>query len=67
MFCIKVKEFLSQNNTDFTDRDVSKDDSALAELEKLGYMTTPVTVIDGRVIVGFNRAKLEELLAAGQV
>ena len=67
MFCVKVKEFLSQNNTDFTDRDVSKDDSALAELEKLGYMTTPVTVIDGRVIVGFNRAKLEELLAAGQV
>jgi glutaredoxin len=62
-----VKEFLSQNNTDFTDRDVSKDDSALAELEKLGYMTTPVTVIDGEVIVGFNRAKLEELLAAGQV
>ncbi|MCH6552796.1 MAG: glutaredoxin family protein [Acidobacteria bacterium] len=67
MFCVKVKEFLSQNNTDFTDRDVSKDDSALAELEKLGYMTTPVTVIDGEVIVGFNRAKLEELLAAGQV
>ena len=66
MFCNKVKEFLSQNNTDFTDRDVSKDDSALAELEKLGYMTTPVTVIDGEVIVGFNRAKLEELLAAGQ-
>ncbi len=66
MFCVKVKEFLSQNNTDFTDRDVSKDDSALAELEKLGYMTTPVTVIDGEVIVGFNRAKLEELLAAGQ-
>ncbi len=67
MFCVKVKEFLSQNNTDFTDRDVSKDDSALAELEKLGYMTTRVTVIDGEVIVGFNRAKLEELLAAGQV
>ncbi len=66
MFCVKVKEFLSENNIDFTDRDVSKDDSALAELEKLGYMTTPVTVIDGEVIVGFNRAKLEELLAAGQ-
>ncbi len=66
MFCVKVKEFLSQNNIDFTDRDVSKDDSALAELEKLGYMTTPVTVIDGEVIVGFNRAKLEEFLAAGQ-
>jgi len=29
MFCGKVKEFLSQNNIDFTDRDVSNDDSAV--------------------------------------
>ena len=63
MFCVKVKEFLSQNNIDFTDRDLTKDESALAELEKLGYMTTPVTVIDGEAIVGFDRARLEELLS----
>jgi glutaredoxin len=62
MFCNKVKEFLSQNNIDFTDRDLTKDESALAELEKLGYMTTPVTVIDGEAIVGFDRARLEKLL-----
>ncbi len=63
MFCGKVKEFLSQNNIDFTDRDVSKDDSALAELERLGYMTTPVTLMDGEMVVGFDRARLEELLS----
>ena len=63
MFCGKVKEFLSQNNIDFTDRDVSKDDSALAELEKLGYMTTPVILVDGETVVGFDRARLEELLS----
>ena len=34
----------------------------IAELEKLGYMTTPVTVMDGDVVVGFDRAKLEILL-----
>lgn len=62
MFCNKVKEFLSQNNIDFTDQDLTKDESALAELEKLGYMTTPVTVIDGEAIVGFDRARLEKLL-----
>ena len=62
MFCVKVKEFLSQNNIDFTDRDLTKDESALAELEKLGYMTTPVTIIDGEAIVGFDRARLEKLL-----
>jgi hypothetical protein len=34
----------------------------LDELEKLGYMTTPVTVIDGQVVVGFDRDKLQRLL-----
>ena len=33
------------------------------ELMKIGMMTTPVTVIDGEVVVGFDRKRLEELLA----
>ncbi len=66
MFCERVKEFLSQKQVEFTERNIAADPAALAKLEQLGYMTTPVTVIDGEVIVGFNRAKLEELLAAGQ-
>ncbi len=63
MFCAKVKEFLSQNKIEFTDRNIAADQAALDELEKLGYMTTPVTVIDGQVVVvGFDRDKLEKLL-----
>jgi glutaredoxin 3 len=57
-----VKEFLSQNNIEYTDRNVAADESALAELEKLGYMTTPVTAVDGEVVIGFDRANLERLL-----
>jgi glutaredoxin len=62
MFCTKVKEFLSQNKIDFTDRNIAADEAALNELEKLGYMTTPVTVIDGAVVIGFDVAKLRTLL-----
>jgi glutaredoxin 3 len=62
MFCAKVKEFLSQNKIEYTDRNIAADETALAELEKIGYMTTPVTVVDGEVVVGFDRAKLEKLL-----
>ena len=62
MFCGKAKEFLSQWSIDFVDRDITSDESALADLEKLGYMTTPVTVIDGEAVVGFDRLKLEKLL-----
>lgn len=62
MFCDKVKEFLSQNNIQFAERNIAADPGALAELESLGYMTTPVTAIDGEVVVGFDRTRLEKLL-----
>ncbi len=39
------------------------DPIAMEELVKIGVMTTPVTVIDGEVIVGFDRGKLEQELA----
>jgi len=58
-----VKEFLSQNQIEFTERNIAADESALAELEKLGYQTTPVTVVDGEVVVGFDAQKLTSLLA----
>jgi len=62
MFCGMVKEFLSQNKIDFVERDVTVDETAIADLQKLGYMTTPVTVADDEVVVGFDRDKLEKVL-----
>jgi glutaredoxin 3 len=63
MFCNKAKEFLSHKGILFTDKDISKDPVAFAELERLGVMTTPVVVIDGEVVIGFNQKRLEELLS----
>jgi len=57
-----VKEFLHQRGIAFTEKDVSIDDQALSELEERGFLATPVTVIDGEAVVGFNRTKLEALL-----
>jgi glutaredoxin len=57
-----VKEFLSQRNVAFMERDIAADVAALAELEKLGYRTTPVTFVDGRAVVGFESEKLAKLL-----
>ena len=62
MFCGKVKEYLSQKQIDFDDRDITKDSSAITELQKLGFMTTPVTVVGDKVVVGFDVAKLDEAL-----
>jgi glutaredoxin 3 len=57
-----VKEFLSQRNIPFVERDILQDETAIEELSELGYMTTPVVKVDGEVVVGFNRGRLEELL-----
>ncbi len=62
MFCKDVKEFLSHRGVEFIERDVSQDKDAMKGLEELGVMTTPVTVIDGEIVIGFDRLKLEQLL-----
>ncbi len=62
MFCDQAKEYLSRKGIKFQERDIAQDPSALAELKKLGYMTTPVIVIDGSVIVGFDADKIDQAL-----
>ena len=62
MFCKDVREFLSHRGVEFIERDVSQDKDAMKGLEELGIMTTPVTVIDGEIVIGFDRPKLEQLL-----
>jgi glutaredoxin len=62
MFCDQAKEYLSQKGINFQERNVAQDPDALAELKKLGYMTTPVIVIDGSVIVGFDADKIDQAI-----
>ena len=58
-----TEEFLSEKGVTFEIKDIINDPTAMAELVEIGSLATPVTVIDGEVVVGFNRKKLEELLA----
>ena len=57
-----MKEFLRLKGIVFSEKDVSADDQALEELMNMGYSATPVTIIDGEAVVGFNRVRLEQLL-----
>jgi len=62
MFCDQAKEYLSQKGIEFQERDIAQDPGALADLKKLGYMTTPVIDIDGWVIVGFDAENTDQAL-----
>jgi hypothetical protein len=41
---------------------VRADGAALKELLDMGYQSTPVTIIDGEAVVGFDQQKIVELL-----
>lgn len=38
------------------------DRAALKELLDMGYQSTPVAIIDGEAVVGFDQGKIEQLL-----
>jgi glutaredoxin len=55
-------EFLSQKGVEFVEKNVRADKAALKELLDQGFQSTPVTLIDGAAVVGFDQQKLVELL-----
>ena len=63
-YCHKAKKFFSDRGVNFTEYDVSRDRTAAqAMMRETGQMGVPVIVVDGEVIIGFNRPRLEQLLA----
>ena len=66
-YCTMVKEFLSQRGVSFEERDVSRNPSYAQELvNSTGQRGVPVTVIDGQIVVGFDRGRLEQLIRQTQ-
>src|SRR5919197_382043 len=58
-----AKEFLSQQGVPYTEKDVSRDPRAASELQQLGQRGVPVILGNGHMVVGFDRAQLERVLA----
>jgi len=60
-----VKEFLSQHGVEWTEKYVDQDRSAAIEMIRLsGQQGVPVTLIGDQVVVGFDRPRLEHILAS---
>lgn len=58
-FCQMAKEFFAEHNIPFTNYDVSVDAAKRQEMIQMtGQLGVPVIVLDGSVMVGFDRDKL---------
>ncbi len=62
-YCKIAKQFLTENNIQFEDVDVSASQSAAQEMiSKSSQMGVPVVDIDGQIVVGFDKARIKQLL-----
>ena len=62
-YCHMLKQYLDEKGFKYEDIDVAADTEAREEMvEKSGQLGVPVSDIDGKSVVGFNRDKVNELL-----
>jgi len=62
-FCVSAKKYFREQGIKFRDVDISKDQAAAKDMQRRsGQMGVPVIDIGGRVIVGFDRPKIDRLL-----
>lgn len=63
VYCKTLKSYFKKNGIDFEDIDVSKDEKQLQKMIKdSGQMGVPVVDIDGEIITGFDKEKIDKLL-----
>ena len=62
-WCKKAKKYLNSINVDFTDVNVESDVEGRNEMMKLSKQSAvPVINIDGQIILGFDKDKIDEAL-----
>ena len=51
-----------RNSAEFVEKDIRTDLDAMQEMVEINSQSTPTTVIDGEVIIGFDKEKISEKL-----
>ncbi|MCH7551947.1 glutaredoxin family protein [Patescibacteria group bacterium] len=63
VYCKAAKDFFKEHNIEYVEKNVAEDEQARDYMvEKSGQMGVPVIDIKGNIVVGFDEAKLSELL-----
>lgn len=61
-FCIQTKEYFKKNNIEYEEKNISDPNLASQMLEKSGQISVPVIEIDGEIIIGFDKEKIDKIL-----
>ncbi len=63
-FCKQVKSYLEEQNIPFEERNIDLNPAYGEELQQLGIMSVPLTLIGDKQILGFNPTRLKKVFAA---
>jgi glutaredoxin 3 len=64
-FCHMAKEYFRDKSIEFTEKDISTDAEAFEfVVQKVGQAVTPIITINDRLIIGFDRPKIDQALEA---
>jgi glutaredoxin-like YruB-family protein len=67
-WCLRLKTYLRQRQISFKEIDVSQDPKAAQEMvSRSGQMGVPQMWVDGQVVVGFDRQRVDTLLGLSKV
>lgn len=62
-YCKMAKAFFRERNVQYSEKDVTSDERLVQEmLQKSGQTGVPVIEVDGKIVVGFDRGVLAQLL-----
>lgn len=63
VYCRSLKEYLTKLNIGFSEIDVAENEQELEKMVAIsGQMGVPVVDIDGNIVIGFDKEKIDELL-----
>ena len=63
VYCKMAKEFFAKNNIQYTEYDVADDEKAREEMiNKSHQLGVPVIDIDGKIVIGFDKKTIANLL-----
>ncbi len=63
-WCMRAKEYITAKGVSYTEKDVTQNREWIEELQRLSSRLGVPVITDGeRVVVGFNRSTLDDLIA----
>lgn len=67
-WCRAVKQHLKRHQIKFKEIDISRDESAARDMvRRTGQQGVPVTLINNRPVVGFNKSEINRMLGIKEI